>query len=899
MRALAAHTAVLNAGGEIVTAGARQAQFLKLALGRARAQAGEGAWPTPRIVPYDAWLERAARRLAERPALLDARASARLWQRLVADSPSGAGLISARAAAADAERAWQLLAEWCIAPASLDAATPERAAFRDWAREFQSHCRQAGVLGGARRPAFLTARVGEAFAPSGAALPVGFHGFERLTPARRALLQALRASGRECLELSLDGGPALSTAVEPATPRAELELTGEWLGERLAADPTAQLGVIVPDLAAHDGELRRILDDRLAPELKRPGAVDARPYAFAAGRRLADYALIEDAVGVLALGEPVLDVLALGRLLRSPYLAWPGADADATARAVTGARLDAELRRLGTRLVPATALLTAIRGSALGTRAVAESISAVRRLLDGPVRRSAAVWAELWPRALRAAGWPLGRGLGAAEYATAQQLYDTLAGFGALARVLPPLTHAEARAELSAQLAATRFAPDPAAAPVLVLERLEDAALPFDALWVAGLSAERFPGPAAPNPFLAPGLQRAHGMPAASADATLAEAHAALAGWVRSTPELVLSCARQDGDASLMRSALVPTANAPAPPPARGARALDIHRRGGCAPFADRALPAIGPGVPLEGGVRVLERQSECPFKAQAELRLGARALECPGTGLPRLVRGILAHGALAHFWRGLKSQEALRAAGADGRARRAAEAVSAALAEYRGYLPGGPLRALESSWLVRAVLALAERELARTPFEVLDVERDETISLAGHALRVRLDRLDRVDSAETIVIDYKTGRGKPRRWAGPRPDALQLAVYAAFRAEPPQAVAIARLPLALPDKEKFAGVAAREGLLPDVRAVAHASQRELRGRTWTDLLAEWHEVAVRLGTEFAAGVATVDPTPEACAYCQLSSLCRIDERTLGTAAESEGGTAGAGAQSG
>jgi ATP-dependent helicase/nuclease subunit B len=258
----------------------------------------------------------------------------------------------------------------------------------------------------------------------------------------------------------------------------------------------------------------------------------------------------------------------------------------------------------------------------------------------------------------------------------------------------------------------------------------------------------------------------------------------------------------------------------------------------------------------------------------------------------------VLAHGALAHFWRGLRTQQALVAAGDDGRARRAAAAVTAALADYRGYLPGGRLRALESRWLERAVLALADCELSRTPFEVLDVERDETISLGGHPLRVRLDRLDRVDSAETIVIDYKTGHGKPHRWAGPRPDALQLAVYAAFRAEPPQAVAIARLPLALNDHKKFYGVAAREGLLPDVRAIARASQPALRGRTWSDLLAEWHAVAARLGTEFAAGVATVDPTPEACAYCALSSLCRIDERTLITAAaEPDGGAARGGAQ--
>ncbi len=888
MDTLGPQAALLAAGGEILTATPRQAEALKARLGVARAEAGEAVWRTPRVLPLGAWLERAARTLAERPLLLPPEATGRLWQRIVEESPAGAGLMSVRAAAAEAERAWQLLQEWRIDVDSLESATPEQAAFRGWARDFASVCREQGAIDRARLGALIAERAPE-LAPAARSPPgaLGFHGFERLTPARAELKRALAAAGRDSLELALAVGPARVTRIDAPTPALEFAALAAWLLERLGAAPGLRLGVIVPDLAERGASLRRLLDDRLAPALKVPGAPDARPYAFARGRRLGDYALVDTALGLLALGDDTIDVLKLGQLLRSPYLGLPGQDPDAAARAAEGARLDAELRRLGARLLPTEEILKRMRDSRLGTRALALRIEAVRRALAGPVRRSAAAWAEAWPRAFRAAGWPLGRTLGNSEYAAAAELFECLARFGGLGRVLSVLNLAEARAEFRALVVATPFEPEAGAPPVLVLDALEDAALPFDGLWVAGLTADRFPGASAPNPFLPQALQRARGMPGASAEARLLEARAALEGWQRSTPELVLSSARQDGEASLLRSGLLPDITPAAAPAAGLARAEQIHAAAALVPGASGRLPAIGAGVPLAGGVRGLERQSECPFKAAAEMRLAAEPLDRPGTGLPRRVRGELMHLALAHFWNDLKSHAALVAAGEAGRAARARAAVAAALAGIRAFLPGGRLLELEARWLARALIALAEAEVERRPFTVEATEQQDTVTLAGHPLRIRLDRLDRLEDGSTIIIDYKTGRSTPKRWAGPRPDSLQLAVYAAYRDEPPEAVAIARLPLGL--ERKFVGVAAREGLLPEVRSLERARQPALRGRLWQDLLAEWKAVAARLASEFAGGLASVDPVDGACKHCALASLCRIDEPSL-VPAEGEAG---------
>ena len=886
MRTLSTYATLLEAGGEIVTASAPQARALRNWIGAERAARGAAVWPTPQILPLSAWLERAAARLDDRPALISRYAATRLWQQIVTDSAAGRGLINARAAAADAERAWQLCADWRIDPASIDPVTAEHAAFRGWLHDYHSRVRAPATIDRAELPRLLVARAAEVFAPDGAAAAaIGFHGFASLEPWRAALVDALRSHGRAPSELTLEAGPATLRRAESASPESELEFAADWLAARLAVEPGARLGLIVPDLATRAAAVARLLDDRLAPQLKAPGAIDARPYSLAAGRRLADDALVDGAFGVLALDAPTLDVLAFGRLLRSPYLDLAKRGSDGAAGAL-GARLDAALRELGARELPAAELLRRCRAGPDGAATIAASLEAVRRELAGPQRRSAAVWADAWPRALRAAGWPGPRARGARENETAHALYEAFASFAALGRVLPMLSAGEAHAELGALLAAIRFEVDSGEPALVVLDRHEDPGVPFDALWVAGLSADRFPVAAAPNPFLPLALQRAHGMPGATPEAALNAARAALAGWQRAAPSLVLSSARLDGELRLLRAGLLPTAAELDPPAKAEPRAEQVRQAARLERWHESSLPPLAPGIVVEGGVRSLELVSECAFKSAVYGRLDARPLERLVSGVPRRVRGQLMHAALAHFWGELGSHAALAALGAPGLAEAATRAVRAALLGFRHFLPRGRVLELERDWLERALIALAGVERERAPFTVVAREQSEALALGGYRLNLRLDRLDRLEDGSSIVIDYKSGKGTPKRWSGERPDMLQLALYAAFRPEAPAAVAIARLPLAIPKQDKFVGVAARAGLLPGVPAIEHARQRDVRGREWSSLLDEWRRVATELMRAYGAGSAAVDPADGACEHCDLQILCRIQERSL----EHEGG---------
>jgi len=91
----------------------------------------------------------------------------------------------------------------------------------------------------------------------------------------------------------------------------------------------------------------------------------------------------------------------------------------------------------------------------------------------------------------------------------------------------------------------------------------------------------------------------------------------------------------------------------------------------------------------------------------------------------------------------------------------------------------------LEQQRLTELVNEWLEYEAARIGFEVAATEVGRTIHLAGVTLDLRLDRIDRLIDGSLLVIDYKSGDVSPKSWELPRPDDVQLPLYAGFGARP------------------------------------------------------------------------------------------------------------------
>jgi probable DNA repair protein len=300
----------------------------------------------------------------------------------------------------------------------------------------------------------------------------------------------------------------------------------------------------------------------------------------------------------------------------------------------------------------------------------------------------------------------------------------------------------------------------------------------------------------------------------------------------------------------------------------------------------DAVAPALEEGTSVEGGARLLEDQSACPFRAFARHRLGAAALAEGVPGLDAGDRGNLLHDALAVLWRGLGSSAALLTATPEERDRRVADAAHEALersARRHGERLTPALRELEAARLSAAVGSLLEQEALRAPFTVVDCELERELGVGGLVLRARLDRVDELSDGRRVVIDYKSGRARTRQWDGDRPEQPQLPLYAVTE---PGAVAALAFGVLRPGEVGFVGAGDGEGLLPGVQDWSAAPEG------WDGTLARWRTVLEALAGEFLRGRADVAPRDglKTCTHCELGPLCRVREVLAGEAGEEDDG---------
>jgi RecB family exonuclease len=161
-----------------------------------------------------------------------------------------------------------------------------------------------------------------------------------------------------------------------------------------------------------------------------------------------------------------------------------------------------------------------------------------------------------------------------------------------------------------------------------------------------------------------------------------------------------------------------------------------------------------------------------------------------------------------------------------------------------------GRLQTLLSRWL--------EIERARTPFTVVAIEEAREVQLATLELRVRLDRVDRLDDGSEVIIDYKTGRCSRKDWLAPRMNEPQLPLYAVAGESPhTRAIAYARV----------------DSVKPEWLASDYEDEAQ-----WAALCADWSADLALLAAEISAGLALVNPKrgAQTCRVCQFDLLCRV-----------------------
>jgi probable DNA repair protein len=858
----------LEGGGSVLTASRRQARLIRRLFDQAQLEAGRRSWPTADVLPLQAWAtarwQEAAWRDSSLPVVMSDPQAAWPWRRhgsALLDNT----LVDAQDLAAAARRAWASLLRYggSLAQLGRQALNRDQQQFLAWALQVESELGARGWLDPAAIELALAPRVGLL----GRSAPLLLAGFAPRPAAVVTLAQALSQSGWSVDFAPLAGPAGAASVFAAADPDHEMTTLAGWLRARLESRPGARLGVFVPDLQSRRGALERRFEAVLQPELELPGSQETdRMFDFAGGAGLSSLRIAEAALDCIDCCQPRIRLETLSRVLRCRHLALAG---EAEARV----RLDVELRRqsLPERRLPT--LADQARGA--GCPLLAETLeSACQALGAAHVPAHLDHWAEAFSDVLRAWGWPGEGPLASDEYQAAEALRDRLAELSAMSLAAPPMTLEQARGEF-ARLLAAPFQPERGEAAVIVYDSLEPPGVAFDGLWVAGMTASAWPQAAAQDPFLPLALQGALGMPGVASAAALSEALATTEAWLGSAPEVVFSWARRQDDAVVEPSRILPPGpSAMAAMAAAPTRTRLLFAAAGLEPMPADTAPPLS-AAEAGGGARIFELQAKCPFRAFAELRLAAGRLEAPSTGVDARGRGLLLHRALELCWGSLQTQAALLAASPQSLASLVDDSLARALAEKLPAEVGRRARALEAEWQRAALSALLEVDRGRPPFEVMAVEGEREASFAGLRLKVRIDRVDRVQEG-LLILDYKTGRADTSQWRGARLDAPQLPLYSLLQAGEVAAVAFASTGSR---GARLLGVGAADSVADGIVSAEHFSLTEDRqaGFSWPAVRERWAGWLASLAHGYLDGDAAVDPKqPQTCRQCHLQTLCRV-----------------------
>jgi ATP-dependent helicase/nuclease subunit B len=870
----------LRQGGIVVAASERAARALTLDFHRARRAEGLIAWPAPRILDWQglvrqAWEERAA----DGRLILNSLQEQAIWEQIIAaggelELSLAEPLHRVAGLAADAHALLALYAPQYLRPTARDGWLQDAAAFSRWLAAFGDTCRAQNLISTARLPLELTRILAET--PEERP-PLLVAAFDRMQPAQRELFSAWGA----WREITVgETAPGLQFYQAPDA-QSELAACARWCSLRLATNPKAKLLIITQDLASRRGEMERAF--------LRCGSPDEPLFEFSLGVPLMATAPARAAYLILRWLTTALEEHEIDWLISSAQ------SADYEESLALAARMRA-VRQRG-RQRPEWTLGAFLRQAVeppLPAAWAQRMTNAENRLNAVKASRQTLIaWTGTVSDLLEAAGWPGPRPRSSAEFQVLtrfQQVLDACASLGFDGRRIP---WSEFLAALGRALNETLFTPESTDAPIQIVGPAESAGLTADAAWFLNASETKWPATGAANPFLPIGVQRDAGMPHASAQADWELAGAITRRLLVSAGEIHFSYPRLDGDAEARPSRIV-TALA-GPPQELPAELKQL-------PLSDPVTISFTDGsrIPFpahatHGGSSLLSAQSQCPFQAFAGLRLNAKSWEPAEAGLTAAQRGNLLHAVMHSIWgdpqHGIRSHAELLARG-DQLPAFVEEHVRRILPDA---LPEGACERmpkeyleLEAARLIRLLTAWLEFEAERVPFTVEMTEAKAHPTIAGLELRLRLDRIDRLCDGTLLVVDYKTGDVDAKVWELPRPEDVQLPLYACFGLDSAKEVGglvFARVRTG-DGKQDFAGNLkdARTTLLSNLNT--NLAKKPLT----EEQLCRWKERIEQLAEDFVAGRAEVDPRdyPETCKYCGLESLCRAGEQGSLTASEDE-----------
>jgi len=863
----------LRAGGLVVTASDRAARALRLQFHQRRRSEGLAAWPSPGILDWTTFLRSSWENLSSDGRMLLGSAQERmLWADIIGREKHLAALLDGprHRLAAMAMRAHELTCLYApkyLNPSARSAWEQDAGAWSQWLEDFDSVCGKSQLLSASRLSLALTSFLQAD--KDDTRPPLLLVGFDRIVPSQRTLLEAW-GSWRQPAQ---NGSAAQIGFIRAADEQEELAVCARWCNQYLASHPDTRLLVLSQDIASRRGEFERAF--------LRFNPVDASPnFEFSLGVSLRQVPFARAALLLLQWLDGSLSENELDWLFASGFASFVPAESAALQAYMRSLRFKG-LQRMqwtlqsfqaesaGARNLPAAW----VQRIFLARKHLAQAVKSIRNPLE---------WASLVPQLLDLLGLPSQHSLASADFQAVHRWEQALDVCGSLGFDGRRINWQQFHATLTRTLDETLFAPESADAPIQIAGPAEAAGLTADAIWFLGADEDAWPSAGSTHPMLPLFVQREAAMPHSSPHQDWEIAQSITNRILASAPSVQFSYPGQRKEVETRPSRLVTEIAGP-PEPMPSAWKLPVSPSPQADWFDDASrVPYTLPQV--RGGSAILTAQSQCPFKAFAIARLGARELEPAEAGLTASQRGRLLHAVMHAIWAGppdgIRSRADLIALNdvprfVEMHVRRAMQGRD--LAAPREIMPGQYLE-LEARRLTRLITEWLAFEATRLDFAVAATEIDRTIDLAGLSIRLRLDRIDQLNDQSMLVVDYKTGAVAPSSWNLPRPDDVQLPLYAGFALEAGQQLGGLTFATVRAGSLAFAGCV--QNAVATLFLSLNANNGLVRFQLTDSLLQAWRAYIERMAEDFLAGDAAVDPRdyPRTCERCDLQPVCRIEE---------------------
>lgn len=863
----------------LLTGNKRLIPFLYKAFAKYQQTHKKQMWCTPHFFTFTRWLEILWEKQFIEQAyfplqLLNKQQECILWQRIIQQSTSF--FLDTAHTAKKAQQAWQLLQQ-----AQIDYLSPhfkqrnETETWQTWAIEFVNFCQHRAFVDLSHAVNNLIHLFSQRILhPPRRLFLIGFN---EINPQYKKLLKVLEEQHCDiCYYAPVYRAPQLQR-LSLADKETEYQTMALWAYQAWQQGKK-NIACIVPHLVEQRNHLLNTFNEvfgELAPNKKQ-----IPPFNIAAGSPLLEFGLIQAAMNTLAL-EDINSFTQIHPLLHSPYLG--GSQQEQSQRA----QLDISLRCFAETRLSLTQLIKISHQQAcpLLSHLITQLIPLIKKY-PNDFLATPRFWSAHFAKKLQALAWPGERLLSSDEFQLLERWSELLTEFAHLEVILDKISQAQALLQLKALIAHTLFQTktlhEP---PIHVLGLLDSAGLYFDALWVMGLDDNTWPAAAKPNPFIPYALQRKHQIPYASSEREHYFASLLTKKLIASSENIIFSHPAQHLDQILRPSVLIHSISEielnQLELPHYQALAQKIIAAQQWEYYTEEPI-IIAEEEKLKVGTQCLQSQAACPFQAFARWRLKAHFHPFPQTGLSARERGILLHQILEQFWNKVKNQETLLAQTTHTLNQLIDSAIDHGLhlfSQKRPLIFKPRFINIERQRLQALLKNIIHLEKQRPTFLETQHETQRQLTLGTLSFALRIDRIDKLNATEVMIIDYKTGLPNKIDWLEERCDYPQLPLYCLSYPDTVRSFAIMHC---RSHKIVLQGINASTIPMQQLTPLKKL-KTSLVLKDWSDLLQYWQVSLEKLAREYQEGVATVKPKhgTHTCRYCNLQLLCRVNHLPL------------------